>query len=263
VLPKRIVVAIGGVLLLGAVATAVVLVGSSGDDRDDASRRPATTTSTAPTSTTSTTAPPAPVHKVLIVGDSVMWEAAPLVVQDFADAHVEAVSRAGAGSSLLGGTDVRHLFPQFITDLRPDVVVALYSGVYLPPVAKTPDGRDIGLATPEFWTAWRAAVVDATATLSSAGAKVYWVLLPHDKNTWRTGELPLNDAYEAAAKTFPDVGFVDWRWRVSGEFGAPIDLAPIGPGGALAPVRGPDGGHFTLEASADLADAIVDTVLHR
>jgi len=264
VLHKRIVVALGGVLLLGALATAVVLVGSSGDDRDDAPRRPATTTSTSTTSTTtSTTAPPAPVHKVLIVGDSVMWEAASYIVQDFADAHVEAVSRAGAGSSLLGGTDVRHLFPQFVADTHPDVVVALYSGVYLPPVAKTADGRDIGLATPEFWTAWRAAVVDATAILSSTGAKVYWVLLPHDKNTWLTGELPLNDAYEAAATTFPDVGFVDWRWRVSGPFGEPVELAPIGPGGALAPVRGPDGGHFTLEASADLADAIVDTVLHR
>jgi hypothetical protein len=267
VLQKRLAAALGGVLLLAALASIVVLAGVSpkGDGEDNA-RRPTTTTtttSTSSTTTTSSTVPPAPVRKVLIVGDSIMWVASRYVIEDFAEAQVEAVSRAVAGSSLLGGTDIRGQFQQFVDEIQPDAVVALFSGVYLPPVPKTPDGRDIGLATPEFWTAWRAAAVDATAILSSKGARVYLVLLPHDETTWAAGELPLNDAYEAVAKSFPDVGFVDWRWRVSGAFGAPVTLAPIGPGGALAPVRAKDGGHFTEEASADLADTVVDAVLGR
>jgi len=247
------------VFLLVMVSVVLVLAACAPGDvsRDAAALEPA------PTTTTTTTTPVTPVRTVLVLGDSVMWDAARYATGYFGAAGVQVNSQAFPGTSLLGKTDIRSTFRQVVADVRPDVVVAEYSGVYLPPFPTTPDGREILLATPEFWAAWRDAVVDATADLSSTGAKVYWVLLPHDDITWANGDTRLNDAYQAASAWFRDVRFVDWRMAVSGPYGAPVDVAPIGAFGALAPVRGPDGRHFSPEASRFLAANLVDTVLGR
>ena len=55
--------------------------------------------------TTTTTPPPAP-KKVLIMGDSVIWDTVPGVTEGFRGAGIDVVSEAFPGTSLLGGTTV-------------------------------------------------------------------------------------------------------------------------------------------------------------
>ena len=98
--------------------------------------------------------------------------------------------------------------------------------------------------------------------LSANGARVYWVLLPHNDITWREHDTRMNGAYLAVRPAVPTVGYIDWRHTIiSGRNGAPIVDAPIGPGGALEPVRGADGRHFSADASHVLADVMAQTVL--
>jgi hypothetical protein len=144
----------------------------------------------------------------------------------------------------------------------PDAVILLYTGVYFPPFPKTADGQDILLATPAFWKAWSDAAAQATKVLSARGARVYWVLLPHNDITWREHDTRMNAAYLAVRSAVPTVGYIDWRRTVvSGPHGEPLDVAPIGPGGAVEAVRGADGRHFSADASHVLADVMAKTVL--
>ena len=221
-----------------------------------------TSSSTSPktTSTTSTTLPPPTreLNKVLLIGDSEMFDAAPFITEGFKAAGIEVNSQAFPGTSLLGVTDVTKTFPTVISEIHPDAVLLLYSGVYLPPFPKTADGRDILLATPEFWKAWGDSARQATRDLSAEGAAVYWILLPHNHITWEEHDTRLNDTY----LSIPGARFVDWRrTSVSGPKGEPLDMAPIGVDGALAPVRGADGAHFSADASRTLAEVAVETLL--
>jgi hypothetical protein len=201
-------------------------------------------------------------HKVLLLGDSEMYDAAPYATAAFKAAGIVVNSQAFPGTSLLGRSQVTQTFPTVLSEQDPDAVVLLYTGAYFPPWAKTPDGQDILLATPEFFQAWTAAATQATRDLSARGARVYWVLLPYNADQWLNHDTRLNDAYLAVRSAIPTVGYIDWRRTiVNGPNGEPLDVAPIGPGGVLAPVRGPDGRHFSADASRVLADVMAQTVL--
>ena len=228
-----------------------------------AAHRPSTSSTTS--SSTTVAAPAAParaLHTVLLLGDSEMFDAAPFATEAFKAAGVEVNSQAFPGTSLLGASDVTATFAKVVSDIKPDAVVLLYTGAYFPPLAKTPDGRDIELATPEFFTAWTAAAAKATRTLQAGGAEVYWVLLPQNEEQWNAHDTRLDDAYLALASKVPGVHYVDWRHTiVNAPNGAPLAVAPIGPGGTPAPVRGADGRHFSADASRTLANVMVSDVL--
>jgi hypothetical protein len=199
---------------------------------------------------------------VLLLGDSEMFDAAPYATEAFKAAGIEVNSQAFPGTSLLGVSDVTATFPTVLSEQDPDAVILLYTGAYFPPWAKTAGGQDILLATPEFFRAWTAAAAKATRDLSARGARVYWVLLPYNADQWLHHDTRLNDAYLAVRSAVPTVGFIDWRRTiVNGPSGEPLDVAPIGPGGALEPVRGADGRHFSADASHVLADVMAQTVL--
>jgi len=234
------------------------------DSRANTTSSTTSTTAATSTTTTSTTlAPPArALHKVLLLGDSEMFDASPFATEAFRAAGIEVNSQAFPGTSLLGGTSVTKTFPTVVSQVDPDAVVMLYTGVYFPPYPKAADGRDITLAAPEFWQAWSEAAIKATRDLSANGARVYLVLLPHNDITWREHDTRMNGAYLAVRPAVPTVGYIDWRHTIiSGRNGAPIVDAPIGPGGALEPVRGADGRHFSADASHVLADVMAQTVL--
>jgi lysophospholipase L1-like esterase len=258
--PSRRALACIVVALLGA---ALVAAACGPDRRVSAAERPPTpvTSVTAEPTTTTTTVPVAPPKKVLVMGDSVIWDAVPRVREGFGAAGIEVVSEAFPGTSLLGGTNVRQTFRQVVTDHRPDVVVLGYTGVYLPPYAVDDLGRPIELSSEAYWTAWTVAAAEATATFGSLGARVYWVLYPHDEITWAAQEMRMNDLYRGLRAWYPGVRFIDWRAPVSGPFGAPVDSLPLGPNGEIVPVRGPDGHHFSPDGTRTLADHLVDTVL--
>lgn len=247
---------------VGVIVLAVLLAAcSTGTNVRTAGTTAPTTAAPTTTTSTSTTLPPSSLHKIVIFGDSIMFVTSKFQVQRFQAAGIEAVNQSFPGTSILGHTDVSQTFARVMQEEHPDVVLAEYSGVYLPPYPKTSDGRDIALASPEYWAAWKEAALRATRDLASTGARVYWVLLPHDKRTWASGDTRMNDLYTALSKELPNVGLVDWRWAVSGPYGAPVDQLPIGPNGAMANVRGSDGYHFSLEASDVLAGVTVTSVL--
>jgi hypothetical protein len=224
----------------------------------------AATVTTLPVTTTSAVLPrPAgrPL-RVLVMGDSPMWDAYRFIEEGLRGAGVEVRGGAFPGTSLLGRTDVRATFPRTIAEHRPDVVVAEYSGVYLPPYARGPDGAEIELGTEAWWSAWRAAAVEATRVFSSAGAQVYWVLMPHTRDSWARGlPLRMNALYLSLRAEFPGLRFIDAATPLSGPGGEYAEALPVGPGGALVTVRAPDGGHFTEAGSRILAAAVVRTVL--
>lgn len=260
-------------LLVGLVCAALVLAACGSSSQPSAGRQttPTTTTtssttaeSTTTTSTTSTIRPkPArALHKVMLLGDSEMFDAAPYATEAFKAAGIEVNSQAFPGTSLLGRSQVTQTFPTVLGQVDPDAVILLYTGAYFPPWAKTADGQDILLATPEFFQAWTDAATQATRDLSARGARVYWVLLPYNTDQWLNHDTRLNDAYLAVRSAIATVGYIDWRRTiVNGPNGEPLDVAPIGPGGTLEPVRGPDGRHFSADASHVLADVMVKTVL--
>lgn len=224
---------------------------------------PSPTAASGPTKSSTTVAPPArALRKVLLLGDSEMYDAAPFATEAFKAAGVAVNSQAFPGTSLLGKTQISQTFPTVLAEQDPDAVVLLYTGVYFPPYPKTADGQDIRLATPAFWQAWRDAAVRATRALAARGARVYWVLLPYNDITWRERDTRLNDAYLAVRSSVPSVRYVDWRQTIaSGPNGRPLEVAPIGPGGAVEAVRGADGRHFSADASRVLADVMAKTVL--
>jgi hypothetical protein len=221
-----------------------------------------TTTATSTTTTSTTVAPPArALHKVMLLGDSEMFDAAPFITDAFRAAGIEVNSQAFPGTSILGGTSVTKTFSTVVAEQDPDAVILLYSGVYLGPYPKTADGQDVAIESPEFWKEWRASAAQATRDLSVNGARVYWVLLPHNTATWASHNTGLTDAY-LALQSLPNVGYVDWRRTlVSTPDGAPLAMAPIGPDGALVTVRGEDGRHFDDDASRYLAGVAVSQVL--
>jgi hypothetical protein len=231
----------------------------------------AVTTTTTTTAVATTAVPPGPTTtsppagrplRVLVMGDSPMWDAYPFIEAGFAAAGVEVRGGAFPGTSLLGRTDVRATFPRTVAEHRPDVVVAEYSGVYLPPYARGPDGAELELGSEAWWAAWRAAAVEATRVFSARGARVYWVLMPHTRDSWARGlPLRMNELYLSLRAEFPDLRFVDAVTPLSGPGGAYAEALPVGPGGAMVTVRAPDGGHFTEAGSRILARAIVATVL--
>jgi hypothetical protein len=244
------------------LAVALVALAACGGSTPERTANPSTVLASGSHETTTTTAPGRPLRKVLLLGDSEMFDAAPYTIEGFRTAGVETNSQAFPGTSLLGVSKINQTFPTVVAEQHPDAVILLYSGVYLPPLAKTADGRDILLATPEFWDAWSESAAQATRDLSAEGAAVYWILLPHNHVTWSAHDTRMNDAYLALQSTFDNVRFVDWRKTiVSASDGAPRDVASIGPNGTLAPVRGADGSHFSADASRVLADVMVSTVL--
>jgi hypothetical protein len=254
-----------------AIALTLVACGSSPTEKDaeraeSVARTSSSTTSpsvsTSETTPTTAKAPARALHKVLLLGDSEMFDAAPSAIEGFRAAGIDAVSQAFPGTSLLGVSNITPTFPTVVAEQKPDAVVLLYTGVYFPPFAKTFDGRDILLATPEWWAAWHDSAAQATRVLQAAGAEVYWVLLPHNETTWLEHDTRLNDAYLTLASDVPGVRFVDWRKTpVSGPDGRPLDVASIGPDGSLVTVRGADGRHFSVDASRVLAGVMVETVL--
>lgn len=252
--------------VVGLLATALAAAACAPEGRVSAAEAPASAVTSviaepAPSPTTSTTVPVAPLEKVLIMGDSVIWDAVGRVREGFAAAGIEVVSEAFPGTSLLGGTNVGHTFGDVVTAHRPDVVILGYTGVYLPPYAVDGLGRPVELGSEAYWTAWTVAAAEATATFGSLGARVYWVLYPHDEITWAAQEMRMNDLYRGLTAWYPGVRFIDWRGVVAGPFGAPVESLPIGPNGESAPVRGPDGHHFSPDGTRVLADHLVDTVL--
>jgi hypothetical protein len=193
--------------------------------------------------------------RVLLVGDSVMNQAAGPLRQLFADSDVDVRNEAVNGSGLLtpGLFDWRHHLPRILDRYHPDVVVFLFIGNYRLGVAErytTADGHQIeDRSDPVFFEAWEAVARRMTEQAQDDGADVIWVLPP-----------PMRPAEDQAVAD----GLRDVDERIAEQTGAGVvDAADAlaGPeGGFRADLRVPDGVHLNGDGAQELAAQLHEVI---
>jgi hypothetical protein len=244
---------------LGCVAVLVVLVlllavsacagPSAGDDRPLAvSPRPDDADSVAPSEVSTTTILAVePAGRVLVLGDSGMFDAAPAVVAMFQSAGAEAVdgSRRGLGLTRVGFESESSPFAEewarMVEADDPELVVVML-GVW--------DGGFVELYGADAY----AEVVElAVAVLTDRGARVLWLSTPPDRIVT---ERPADHVFEQVAAKHPGrVFYADIDAAVRAPDGTMPATYPA-LDGTLVRLRKNDGWHFCPDGAAAVAAEI-------
>jgi hypothetical protein len=244
---------------LGCVAVLVALVlllavsacagPSAGDDRPLAvSPRPDDADSVAPSEVSTTTILAVePAGRVLVLGDSGMFDAAPAVVAMFQSAGAEAVdgSRRGLGLTRVGFESESSPFAEewarMVEADDPELVVVML-GVW--------DGGFVELYGADAY----AEVVElAVAVLTDRGARVLWLSTPPDRVVT---ERPADHVFEQVAAKHPGrVFYADIDAAVRAPDGTMPATYPA-LDGTLVRLRKNDGWHFCPDGAAAVAAEI-------
>jgi hypothetical protein len=200
--------------------------------------------------------------RVAVVGDSLMFDAAPAVEAALRSAGpVEVRSLAVLGFGLSHGPfDWRAEWPRFLDETSADAVVVMLGAWDI----GAPDGEGeppVPPGSPE-WQAWYAGLLDeAIGVLRAGGARVWWMGMPPVADpALAPGVAGLNDAVRAAASRHRGVAFVDSAAVLAGPGGGFTPTLP-GPGGAPVRVRKGDGVHFCPDGAARLGEAVAVPLL--
>ncbi len=119
------------------------------------------------------------IHRVALVGDSIMEQASCTVADSLARVGVETQRDAVAGSGLLTGfVDWPNRMQQILQTDHPEVVVAVFVGNYLGTPVRDAEGQLIPDNSPQFFAAWQAQAERLSAEVRAAGAQMYWVSPP-------------------------------------------------------------------------------------
>lgn len=119
------------------------------------------------------------IHRVLLIGDSIMVQASCSLGVALAGEGVQTSRQAVSGSGLLTGwVDWQNKLPPLLRVDHPDAVVALFVGNYLGPPLRNPDGTSVADGSPEFFALWQKAAVRLSEMVQAAGATMYWVSPP-------------------------------------------------------------------------------------
>ncbi len=119
------------------------------------------------------------VHRVALIGDSIMDQASCSVATSLARVGIETARYAVPGSGLLTGfVDWPARTQQILRTYHPDVVAAVFVGNYIGTPVKDARGQVIADNSPEFFTAWQAQAERISAEVKAAGAQMYWVSPP-------------------------------------------------------------------------------------
>lgn len=182
------------------------------------------------------------VQRVMIVGDSVMWGAAPAIDRAFAEFGVE-VHYVGLAATGPLWNDKRWLtwVRQALASFRPDLVIfeacCLYPGATWP--APTGGGQlyvnsqgiTVQPDTALMFSEWEKASRELIGAARSAGATPWWVILPPATEASRYYGLQMPERMAQLHTLYRRLGvpIVDW--------GTPAAADPS--------IRYPDGIHFT------------------
>src|SRR5262245_40094812 len=110
------------------------------------------------------------VHRVALIGDSIMVQASCALAESLADLGIETTRHAVSGSGLLNGiVDWNQETGRILQTEHPDVVVAIFVGNYLGPPALTEDGATIAPDTPAFFHAWQQHAIAISMQVRKAG----------------------------------------------------------------------------------------------
>lgn len=118
------------------------------------------------------------VHRVALIGDSIMLQASCAVADSLADIGIQTSRHAVTGSGLLVGMDWVAETQKILQSEHPDVVIAIFTGNYLFGTVNDAQGHVIQLGTPEFLRAWQARAETLSAVVNAAHTKMYWVSPP-------------------------------------------------------------------------------------
>jgi hypothetical protein len=198
---------------------------------------------------------------VVLMGDSLMFEAAPAVAHDLhPEGYSVNASAAVEGAGLLD-TQMDWLVKgqQLVEKYNPSVVVVEYVGNY----AYFGGVPGISVYTPAFYTDWAAKAQRLEDILSSRGATVYWVIGPPvGVAIPEKGIVALDRIYRQLHAPHTASGrppLIDVTPAMSGGTGKYREYLP-GPNGSPLQVRQADGVHFTTYGASLFARAVADAV---
>jgi uncharacterized protein len=239
----------------------------SNDEDDDASdgdaSDPVDTTVTLPPTTT----PPPPVRdditvetplRVLLVGDSVMYDTALGIQRQLASTGLISVRvKAGFGTGLTRDTfDWDTELTNQVATFRPDLTVVLFGG-WDRLDWEQEDGTTLVVGTQVWADAYGAEVAQAITTLTSDDGRVLWLGFPVVEDP---GAAPSIDAVNSVSSQvvalMSGARFLPLSPILGNPDGTYAPELPAGPFGDVVPVRKPDGVHPTQDG-ADLVGAAV------
>jgi hypothetical protein len=206
-------------------------------------------------------APPAVPARALLVGDGVMYDAAPALeaaLRAGGVAEVLAAPRFGFGLTRPEVYDWRREWRALVSSARPDLVVLLVGPWDVRTVVV--DGRLLAPGSPG-WEAFYGALADeAVGILTAGGARLLWVGMPLVDVRPDIGArvAPFNAELRRVAARHPSVTFVDAAAALAGPDGryAAVQLED----GRPERVMKPDGEHLCPAGAARLAAAVVAAV---
>jgi hypothetical protein len=196
---------------------------------------------------------------VLLVGDGILWDATP-ALQAALDAKgydSRFESYFGFGLTRADFRDWPHLWPQYVAEEDPDLVVVQSGPNDALPRPGGPGGALIGPGDPG-WAEWYGGLLDqAAAILTAKGAHVLWLgMLWPGQPEARPAMLELNRAMQALAARNPLVTYVDAPAGVGSPDGQYAEFA------GAARLRKPDGEHLCAEGAARFS-IVVTSALDR
>ena len=205
-------------------------------------------------------APAAP-GRALVVGDSVMFDAAPAIAAALESGGVAVVQWPVLGFGLTRPAayyDWRTEWRSLVDDHRPDLVVAMVGGWDFPDLVER--GRRFPTGT-DGWAERYGQLLDvATEILTSQGAQLYWVTSPPYRTVEPPGALgAVNAAVVASAERHPSARVVDGYGALAGADGAYTDLLPDDRG-HLERVRKDDGVHLCSPGAARVGAVVAEAV---
>lgn len=119
------------------------------------------------------------VHRVALIGDSILDSASCAVAESLADVGIQTSRHAVPGSGLLDGpVDWVTETQRILAAEEPDVVIAEFVGNYGPGTVRDAQGTPIVVDTPAFFTAWQSRAAAISAEVRAAHARLYWVSPP-------------------------------------------------------------------------------------
>ncbi len=208
-------------------------------------------------------------ERVLLMGDSLVYQAYPTIEDRFDDTGIDVELIGGAGETMM--SDQAHWLGELettVADFDPDVVIlesCCGSGnPRRPDPYVGPDGVLIEPDTGEELHEWKRLALAASDTAGANGAQVFWVLAPPARTNGYYGPIEnrigsVNEVYVEVTACDTGLTLIDWGLLAApdGSYAEALLDASDTP----VKVRTADGLHFTKDGQALLADLTHDVVL--
>ena len=264
----------GPALLAAAVIVASIAVSNEADDRavttaETAAAAAPIVTQPPVTSPVPTTLPEtpklAPPAKVLMLGDSLVHQASPIISATLAEQGTETRVIGGEQQTLLR-RQARWLqeLEETLVSYQPDVVVLeSCCGHYDSRDPFVENGQRLAVDSPELWAAFERTAEQAILLAQKHAKAVLWTLVPPASTNGFYGPIEgrigtANAIVLRLAERHPQLGLVDWR-VISGPSGEYVEELPDAEGNSV-PVRAKDGFHFAPAGMAILAGITRDAI---